>query len=216
MPIVAYAPRAPRTPTLAEQQKILKVSGEHAAGYRDHMLFSFALACGLREAELAALNVGDVMSGRTPRPYLQLQSYKGRGKTKKPAGAERVPLNRTLRRKLVKFIAWKKKRGEPVGPDAPLFVTIRPQPSGTVGKNLQRIADRTIRHSSQKWQKKAGIDRPFNFHAFRHACLTNAYNLKKDIRFVQTLARHKDVKVTALYTHMSDEELAREVDRLPC
>ena len=53
----------PRTLTEVEQRRLLKATGEHKAGFRDHVLFSLALGTGLREHELLALDVGDVFDG---------------------------------------------------------------------------------------------------------------------------------------------------------
>jgi integrase len=50
----------PWTLTEREQRALLKVTGEHRAGYRDHMLYAMALGTGLREHELLALDMGDV------------------------------------------------------------------------------------------------------------------------------------------------------------
>ena len=59
--------RTPRTLTEREQRALLKVTGEHRAGYRDHVLYAMALGTGLREHELIALDVGDVFrDGRNP------------------------------------------------------------------------------------------------------------------------------------------------------
>ena len=54
--MTAYAGihRPPRTMTDAEQALLLKATGEHARGFRDHVLFSMALGTGLRESELLA------------------------------------------------------------------------------------------------------------------------------------------------------------------
>lgn len=205
---MAYAPTTPRVPSPAEQLKILAVSGKHVDGYRDHMIFAVALGSALREHEIESLNVGDVMHAGEPRARVQLEHYKGRGKTKKAKRAQYVFFGRALRRKVKKFVVWKKQRGELVGPEAPLFVTSR-QP-------FERIARRTIRHVCHKWQRLAGIDRPFNFHSFRHAALTNLYRRTKDIRAVQKVARHGDIDMSAIYTHISDDELERAVDGLPC
>src|SRR4051812_39158244 len=65
--------RAPRVPTAAEQAKLLKVTGEHVDGFRDHMIFAFALGTGLREKEIASLNVGDVSRGREALPRIHLR-----------------------------------------------------------------------------------------------------------------------------------------------
>lgn len=62
MPAYAAAiPRPPRTLTEFEQATLLKVTGEHRDGFRDHVIFAMALATGLREHEIAALDVGDVL-----------------------------------------------------------------------------------------------------------------------------------------------------------
>jgi hypothetical protein len=41
----------------------LKVTGEHRAGFRDHVLYAMALGTGLREHELVALDMGDGAGG---------------------------------------------------------------------------------------------------------------------------------------------------------
>jgi integrase len=53
----ADAARTPRTLTEREQRALLKVTGEHRAGFRDHVLYAMALGTGLREHELIALSV---------------------------------------------------------------------------------------------------------------------------------------------------------------
>lgn len=58
--------KSPRTLTEREQRALLKVTGEHRAGYRDHVLYAMALGTGLREHELIALTVGDVFRDGRP------------------------------------------------------------------------------------------------------------------------------------------------------
>ena len=57
--------RPHRTMTELEQAKLLKVTGEHARGFRDHVLFALALGTGLREHEALALDVGDITEDGT-------------------------------------------------------------------------------------------------------------------------------------------------------
>ena len=52
-----------RTLTEGEQRQLLSVTSERRDGFRDHVLYSMALATGLREHELAALEVSDVFEG---------------------------------------------------------------------------------------------------------------------------------------------------------
>ena len=67
-----------RTLTEQEQRQLLKVTGERRDGYRDHVLYSMALATGLREHELTSLEVGDVFEGDgAARKRIVLRVFKG-------------------------------------------------------------------------------------------------------------------------------------------
>jgi integrase/recombinase XerC len=205
MPAYAAAiARPPRTLTEVEQARVLKVTGEHREGFRDHVIFALALGTGLREHEIAALDVGDVLhdDGRIRR-RIALRTFKR--SSDEPATQE-VFLPDSAWYKLAKFIGWKKTSGEDLGPGSPLFISRR----GT------RIATRTLRYLFRLWQERAGFDRAFNFHALRHSCLTNAYRSTRDIRLVQRLARHKSVDTTTVYAAPSDEDILRAVRDLPC
>jgi len=71
-----------------EQRVLLKVTGEHRTGFRDHCLYAMALGTGLREHELIALSVGDVFREGRPRRRLLLSVFKGAGKA---GGTQEVP-----------------------------------------------------------------------------------------------------------------------------
>lgn len=201
---VAAIARPPRTLTRIEQARLLKVTGERRDGFRDHVLFALALGTGLREHELAALDVGDVLheDGRVRR-RITLRTFKR--SAAKPAPQE-VFLPDALWYKLGKFARWKRQRGESLEATAPLFLSLR---GG-------RIATRTLRYLFRVWQQRAGFDRLFNFHALRHSALTNAYRATRDIRLVQRLARHKSIDTTTIYASPSDEDILAAVRDLPC
>jgi site-specific recombinase XerC len=205
MPAYAAAiARPPRTLTEVEQARLLKVTGEHREGFRDHVIFAVALGTGLREHEIAALDVGDVLHGDGRiRRRVALRVFKRA--TDDPAPQE-VFLPDSVWYKLGKLVTWKKGRGESLEPGAPLFVSRRGE----------RIATRTLRHLFRVWQTRAGFDRLFSFHALRHSSLTNAYRSTRDIRLVQRLARHKSVDTTTVYAAPSDEDILRAVRDLPC
>lgn len=52
----------------------------------------------------------------------------------------------------------------------------------------------------------AGVNR-LHFHLLRHTALTNLYRVTKDLRVVQETAGHKDPKTTAIYAHVSGEDI---------
>ena len=205
--MTAYAAtvrRPPRTLTRVDQAKLLKSSGEHRDGFRDHVIFSLALGTAMREHEIAALDVGDVLrdDGKVRRQFT-LRTFKR--STNSPSNQD-VFLPDSAWYKLTKFIEWKRVRGESLEPTAPLFISRR----GT------RIATRTLRYLFHKWQERAGFDRRFNFHMLRHTALTNVQRAKRDLDFTQRIARHKDANTTRIYAELSDEDVARDVRDLPC
>ena len=151
----------PRVLSPKEQETILKVTGEHAAGFRDHMIISVALGTGLREHEIAALAMGDILdpTGHI-RTKIILKTFKR--STSKPALQE-VAVPPRLKVKLAKFVQWKKRRGQSLDSDAPLFVSKKKNP----------ISTRAMRSMFRKWQQIAGIEKPHTFHGLRHASCTN-------------------------------------------
>jgi len=200
----AESTRTPRTLTDAEQARLLKVTGEHARGFRDHVLLSFALGTALREAELLALNVGDVFGvGGKARRRVQLRVFK---RSNDDESMQEVVLPDPLRAKLEKLWRWKKQRGEGLEPDAPLFVSRRGL----------RLSSRQLRNLFHVWQERAGFERVLSFHSTRHSSLTNIYRRTRDIRLTQRVARHKSITSTIRYAGPSDEDVLRAVRDLPC
>lgn len=205
--MTAYADaviRAPKTLTEEEQTKLLKVTGEHRAGFRDHIIFSLALGTGLREHEILALNVGDAFDEKgRPRRRIQLRVFK---KCTDAPAVQEVILPATLRAKLEKFFIWKKRHGQGLTPEAPLLIS----------RNGNRLSARQARDIFRVWQERAGFDRRLSFHSLRHAACTSLYRRTKDIRITQRFARHKSIISTAIYTHPSDDEMSRAIESLPC
>jgi site-specific recombinase XerD len=204
MAIYADATKVPRTMTRHEQLLLLRTTGQRVGGYRDHMLLSLALATALREHELVALNVGDVMSidGKARRRVL-LRVFK---RSHDDTQGQEVVLPSVAQAKLGKFFRWKQQCGESLDADAPLFVSRR----------RSRLSTRQLRRAFQLWQDRAGFQRRFSFHAVRHSSITNLYAATGDIRLAQRFARHRSITSTQIYTHPSDEALTQAVQELPC
>lgn len=191
--------RPPRTLTDQEVAKLLKVSGDHRAGFRDHLILSFALGTALRESEIVGLDVEDVTAdGRKPRRTLQLRVFKRGGGQSDPS-AQRVPLADGTFYKLQKFLALE---GRKTGP---LFLS---------RKHGARLSTRAVRALFVKWQKAAGFDHPYSFHHLRHTSISNMQRARRDVRVTQKFARHANINTTTIYEHASDEEVLRAAKRL--
>lgn len=204
MPSYAESGRAPRTLTEREQRLLLKVTGEHRAGFRDHVLYAMALGTGLREHELVALDMGDIFaSGGKARRRIVLRVFKGSDRSSR---GQDVLVPEGLRAKLNKLWGWKVREGESVEVDAPVFVS----------RLAQRLSLRQVRHGFRVWQERAGFERRVTFHMLRHTACSNLYAQTKDIRLTQRFARHRSLVTTMVYTHPSDDDHARAVEGLRC
>ncbi len=189
---------SPTTLTTDEQALILRATIGNA---RDHTIISIALGTGLRLAEIVGLNVGDVFTADgTPRVRARVRKEIAKG-----GRAADVFLPDRLVAKLRKYWTWKKRRGDSLAPDAPLFAN----------QSGRRISKRRVQHAWSSWQRRAGFDRVYGFHALRHTAVTNVYRASRDLFLAQRFARHVSPLTTTVYTHPSDEEMWETLRSLP-
>jgi len=199
--------RAPRTLTRDEQKAALAATAENPEGFRDHVIIALALATGLREHEIAALDVGDVyLASRGARDRIRVRTFKGAGRAGAPDSQE-VFASERLREKISRFISWKRRRGESTKNGAPLFLSSRGR----------RISTRALRHNWREIQRRAGFADPlFTFHSLRHSAIQNVYDATSDLRLAQRFARHADIQTTTIYASPGDDRVRAVVDSLPC
>lgn len=84
-------------------------------------------------------------------------------------------------------------------------------PSKTLSKNPRRdngilyryhLHESTIQRAVKKAGQQTGIPKRINPHTFRHSFATHLLESGYDIRTIQELLGHKDVKTTMIYTHV--------------
>ena len=141
---------SPTTLTTDEQRLILRAT---TVNVRDRLIFSMALGTGRRLAEIVGLNVGDVFApDGTPRVRVRVRKEIAKG-----GRAADVFLPDRLVAKLKRFWRWKRERAEDLAPDAPLFAN----------QSRRRISKRRVQFAWATWQRRAGFDRVYGFHALR-------------------------------------------------
>jgi site-specific recombinase XerD len=141
-------------------------------------LYATALRCG----ELQHLKVRDIDSQR-----MLLHVRDGKGGIPRQTGLSPVLLER-LR------VYFRRQR-----PKDWLF------PSRQNGSSP--LDDRAIRGLCFEAGKRAGIERRVHPHLFRHACATHMLDAGADLRTIQVLLGHADIRTTTKYLHVSIRRL---------
>ena len=148
------------------------------------------------------LNVGDLyFPDGTPRRRMLLRREIAKG-----GKAGDVFLPDALMPKLLCFWSYKRRSGENLEADSPLFCN----------QSRTRISKRRVQMAFKAWQRRAGFDRLYPLHALRHTAVTNVYRASRDLFLAQRFARHVSPLTTTVYTHVSDEELSIRLRGLYC
>jgi site-specific recombinase XerD len=165
---------------------------------RDYFIIDLALSTGLRVMEIAQLNCGDVFMVDT---FASLLVRNGKG------GKRRlVSFNGSLGKHFREYMAWKRKTGEPIGPQDPLFLSSNTGTHMTI-RAIQKVLKRTA--------TRAGLSSRYSIHCLRH---TYAYHLHEasghNLRLVQKQLGHADIRTTEIYLGVTRPELQRALEKL--
>jgi site-specific recombinase XerD len=71
----------------------------------------------------------------------------------------------------------------------------------------QPIDTKTVWHACQKAAQRAGIQKKVHPHTLRHCFATHLLEAGADLRTIQILLGHSDLKETTIYLHLSQRHL---------
>lgn len=192
--------KLPKTAPVEELEALLRMPNTDCpTGLRDRCVLGVMYQCGLRVREACKLDLRDV---RWREQQIHVRPEVGKGGRE---GFVYVPDS------LLPFLErWKAVRRpyaaaarKTAGAEVPwLFITLR-------GTQLDR---RDVWAMCTRRARKAGI-RHVHPHMLRHSFATELLGEGLNLREVQTLLRHADVRTTTLYTHIVDADLQRKVTR---
>ena len=77
----------------------------------------------------------------------------------------------------------------------------------------RRLQLQSVERLVRKHAAAAGIRMPITPHSLRHACATHLLQGGADVRHVQELLSHRDITTTAVYTHVTIDDLRRAIER---
>lgn len=183
------AKRPKRLPTVLCAEELRRLFAAAAHEPRHQALLMTLYGAGLRISEALALKPADIDSQRM---LIHVRDGKGHK-------ARMVKLSPQLLSVLRSY--WRQAR-----PQDWLFPQAsdpsRPQDGGGGCRIVQRFA------------KLAGITHAISPHTLRHSYATHLLDAGTDLRTIQVLLGHRNIKTTAIYLHVSQAKLATAADPL--
>jgi len=167
---------------------------EAASSLLHRTLLMLLYATGLRRAEAANLKVNDVDSS-----LMLIHVRQGKGSRDRE-----LPLTRKMLGALREY--W---RATKLKPRVYLFPRRRGNAAGE-----RPISDKTVWHACDEAARRAGIGKRIGPHTLRHSFATNMLEAGADLRTIQLLLGHRQLKDTALYLHLSRRHLSAAANPL--
>jgi integrase/recombinase XerC len=188
----------PRVPTIEEMNRAVDSSAGETAAWpeRDRVIFELLYGCGIRNAELVGLNLGDIHWANEAI----LVRGKGRKERYVPLGdAAAQALRAYLPQREAKLAAANKLS------DA-LLLNARLRGPG-------RLTTRSVGRIVKQIALAQGLPADVHPHTLRHAFGTHMLEEGADLRAIQELLGHERLSTTQRYTQLAVGQVAEVYDR---
>lgn len=165
-----------KIPNIFSQQDIKKILST-CENIKHKSILATIYACGLRLSELTNLMIRDIDSSA-----MTVTVRHGKG------NRDRVIV---LSEKLLILLRF-------------YFKSYKPKSYLFEGQGGGKYSERSVQLILKQTLLKANINKPGSVHTLRHSYATHLIEQGTDIRFVQELLGHKNIKTTLIYTHLTD------------
>jgi integrase/recombinase XerD len=181
-----YPKKRHRIPAILSREEVAELIDAARTSYQ-RILLMMLYATGVRRTELARLKVSDINSRRM---VIHIQGGKGRRDRD-------VMLSPTLLEALRQY--W---RGLKRKPTTWLFPNKRRLKTADAP-----IDSKVVWYACQQAAKRAGLKKAIHPHTLRHCFATHLLEAGADLRTIQILLGHHDLKETTIYLHVSERHL---------
>lgn len=187
------AARLPKPLRRSEIDAMLEPSGGGPRELRDQALVELMYAAGIRVSEACGVDLADIdLNQRTV-----LVTGKGSKQRLIPIG-----------RPCVEAVSVYLELGRPA-----LVTDVTPASALFLNSRGKRLTSRDAYRIVQRLGKQAGTGLDVHPHQLRHTFATHLLEGDADLRSVQELLGHADLRTTQVYTHVSGERLRKTYDR---
>ncbi len=174
-------PKAPRRlPSILSQEEVTRLI-DAAANLSHRAMLMTLYSTGIRRAELVHLKVGDVDSQR-----MVIHIHEGKGRKDRD-----VPLSAKLLETLREY--WR---------------CVKPRNYLFPGQSADApLTTKAVWFACHTAVKRASIQKRISPHSLRHSYATHLLESGADLRTIQLLLGHADIKHTLVYLHLSQRHL---------
>jgi integrase/recombinase XerD len=189
----AKSPRVGQDPAynvLTEEELLRMLNAARASNYRDYVMLAVMAGCGLREAEVVGLSVGDLREAAKDQVLVRVV---GKG-----AKVRNVPISPDLWRLIQRYVLLTQRSfTSHLDSRKPLFTS-------RVGKD-KPLTTRSVQNIVKKYVRAAGITKAISPHSIRHTVGTNMAVNEAPLLVIQQFLGHSDPKTTMRYIRRAEE-----------
>ncbi len=176
--------------TTAEMKKLLRQPDTSTVlGFRDRTIYEVLYSTGLRVRELTGMRVQDLNLSQAAIFIPQSKHYKDRC----------VPFGATAARYLAEYLDHVR----------PRLVRREGEELVFLGRCGGRLDVGGVQQKLRIYATRAKIKKHLTIHVFRHTLATEMLRHGADLRQIQEMLGHKNLKTTQIYTHIVKGELKR-------
>lgn len=176
---IKFAKTASRLPIVLSREEIRNII-DVIQNQKHRLMIALAYAAGLRVSEVVSLKISDVI---TDELILHVKGAKG--------NKDRITIFPEKLKNELHGIVYNRSASE--------FVFA----SDRGGK----LTERTAQIIFEKALKKCNIKKPATFHSLRHSFATHLLENGTDVRYVQELLGHANIRTTQIYTKVTNPAL---------